>query len=146
MSRPSQHRPNVLRPRALAVALLACLLLASGCMMMPGWMGGGGRTTLDLDDGEAFQASLDVGAELALSMPQPGGGYELEGASFDPAVLDLSGFLRPARAEADEPGRAVYVFRALAPGKTAVEIRIRRPAEPGSAAEVYKTVQVVVEK
>lgn len=147
MLRRTDLSPNFLRSRPLAAALLAMMLLAAGCGGLPSWMGGGGRSTMNLDDGDTFAATLEPGDELALTMRQPNrDGDAFEGAVFDPAVLDLSGFLLQPGEDADAPGRAVYIFRALAAGETTVEIRIRRPREPGSMPEVYKTVKVAVEK
>lgn len=126
----------------MALALLAFL---GGCASVNPFAGDSGELVLDGE--QQFATEVSAGQSLILDMRNPGsGGYQFVGASFDPKVLELSGFWteQPTSGLEGDFGRAKYVFRALAPGKTVVEIRIKRPWEETSAPEVYKSVEVTV--
>lgn len=131
---------------ALLFMALALLAFLGGCASVNPFSDSS-KTTMDLDGEQQFSAEVEPGTMLVLDMRNPGsGGYQFVGASFDPNVVELSGFWteEPTSGLKGDFGRAKYQFRALAEGRTVIEIRIKRPWEEGSAPEVYKAVQVQV--
>ena len=135
---------------AVLLAVLALAAAASGCSMVQAVSGDGGRSVMDLDEAQDFRVELERGERLVLDVRNPGsGGYEFTGALFDPAVLELEHFVLQPPGEGEAMpgnfGRAQYEFLAVGQGQTTVEIRIRRPWEKGSAPEVYKSVDVLVD-
>lgn len=127
--------------------LLICLVFLSlaGCGLFRGGEETSQRLNLDNEAGAAVR--LEPGETLLLDVRHPGdGGYQFSGASFDPAVLRLDKFWTepPENPKPGDFGRAYFVFTAMNPGATTVEIRIRRPWEKNSAPELYRSVSVEV--
>lgn len=123
----------------LLTLALGCM---AGCSILPSWAGGDdSMKTVDADGEHTLRGTLDVGQILVVDMRDPArSGYELAGASFDPEMVKLDAVLR----EDDEPGRVRYVFRALAPGDTRMEIRMR--SRDGDHLEAYKIIDLSVEE
>lgn len=96
---------------------------------------------LMLDDDFELSEGVEVGDVLGLDMAVPvKGGYVMDGASFDPAMLRLEHYLEYDRE--GEP-RAQYMFTALAAGTTDVLVKMRPMS--GGDGEIYKRVTVNVD-
>lgn len=124
--------------------LLLTLLLFNGCALSSA----PSTSTLDLDNEQRFETSMQVGEKLLLDMRNPGsGGYQFAGASFDPGVvrLDRHWLEKPKESMPGNFGRAYYEFTAIGPGVSDIIIRIHRPWE-NIPPETYKFVSVTVEE
>lgn len=127
-------------------AALAAALLLAGCSMGGFFSSSAddGARLLRLDGDQTFAAELEVGERIHLNMRDPEAlGYEVVGCAFDPEVLRLEGFGQETE---DGEVRLDYLFTALAPGRTEVQVRIRRAQDgPDQQPDVYKSVGIDVE-
>lgn len=132
--------------RMFVLVLLFLTLCCAGCA----YLGLGGDDysvdeTLVLDGNQDFTAEIDTGETLLLDIRNPGsGGYKIKGASFDPNILRMEHFstTEPGSGMTGDFGRIHYIFKALKPGETKIEIKIHRPWEKKVPPEVYKRVTV----
>jgi len=92
-------------------------------------------------DGEfEYVEKIEKGKVIAFDMNTPAAsGFQVIGASFDPDILKLEGFLEYER---DGKERVQYDFRARENGSTDVLIKMK--PRVGGGAEVYKRITVFV--
>lgn len=121
--------------------LMTVILLSMGCGVFSSVESGVEPTeVLILDGGYEFAETIEKGEILALDMREPvKSGYEIIGASFDPAVLNLVQFLN---IQSEKGPRVQYMFKAMADGMTDVLIKMKPTS--GGDAEVYKRISVNV--
>ncbi len=144
------------KPLLLALALFALTPLAlGGCASMPRMLGGGnGDVLLNVDGEQKHETSVPHGQTLTLDMrdPKPSG-YGFAGTVFDPNMMRLEAIEQP-----EGGARARYVFTALRPGETDIQIKIHKlgqigqnmqtgqKTQAGQRPELFKFVTVKVEQ
>lgn len=112
---------------ALGLIALASFALG-GCASMPRMLGGGnGDVLLNVDGEQKHETSVPHGQTLTLDMRDPGpSGYGFAGTVFDPNMMRLEAIEQP-----EGGARARYVFTALRPGETDIQIKIHKLGQAG---------------
>jgi hypothetical protein len=131
-----------LRGFVLLAGVLLSSLLCAGCSLLPGWAGGeDGLVHIDLDNEYRVRETMGIGETLLLDMRSPArSGYEMAGASFDPAVVRLDA----VHPDPDDPERVHYVFVTLTPGDTLIEVTMLPVG--GGEKVTYKIVDLTVDQ
>lgn len=123
---------------ALALIALASFALG-GCASMPRMLGGGnGDVLLNVDGEQKHETSVPHGQTLTLDMRDPGpSGYGFAGTVFDPNMMRLEAIEQP-----EGVARARYVFTALRPGETDIQIKIHKLGQAGQNNQAGQKSQV----
>lgn len=121
--------------------VLMFILFLGGCGALSNDMDGISPDKTAVLDGEfEYVEKIEKGKVIAFDMNTPvSSGFQVIGASFDPDILKLEGFLEYER---DGKERVQYDFRARKNGSTDVLIKMK--PRVGGGAEVYKRITVFV--
>lgn len=99
----------------------------------------------DLDGLHDMELILMPGEEVAFEMRNPGSsGYEFDGVTFDPEVVQLDKFriLKDDSAMSGDFGRWRFKFTTVTIGESSIVINIKRPGE--DLRDAYKIINLSV--